>query len=174
MSYKPERKYIAEIKGLVNTSWLETGGGWLDGLERSGTNTATSFEILRNDFELSGSGDNLRINEAGTYHIKYEAILDLNDNTGPQYMVFATPSSSAGWTPSIEKTTLGGLVTSTSLRREFSDTTVNSTSCRTITLEITLDFDPATGNDNQIFARYYSNKNHVDEWIYQRIEITKL
>ncbi len=30
------------------------------------------------------------------------------------------------------------------------------------------------GNDNQIYARYYSNKNHVDEWIYQRIEITKL
>jgi hypothetical protein len=83
MSYKPERKYISEIKGLVNTSWTETGGRWFDGVEPAGSHTATSFEILRNDFILLGSGNNLRLSEAGTYYIKYEAIFDLNDIISP-------------------------------------------------------------------------------------------
>lgn len=174
MSHRPQKKFISEIRGLVNTSWLENGGRWLDGIERQGSQTATSFEILRNDFELIGSGDNLRFNEAGKYHIKYEAILDLNDTTSPQSMIFASVSGSSGWSPSIAFITNGGLITDTDLKREFTDIIVNSVDCRSVRLEFTLDFDPTIGNDNQIYARYYSNKNHVDEWIYQRIEITKL
>jgi hypothetical protein len=174
MSYKPERKYISEIKGLVNTSWTETGGRWFDGVEPAGSHTATSFEILRNDFTLLGSGNNLRLSEAGTYHIKYEAILDLNDTTSPQSMVFAHPGSAGGWTPNMQFISNSGPIGYTNLRREFTDITINSVDCRSVSLELTLDFDPSTGNSNQIYARYYSNKNHVDEWIYQRIEITKI
>jgi hypothetical protein len=179
VSYKPERKYIAEIKGLVNTESYETGGRWFDGLEPNGVHTATSFAILRNDFTLIGSGYNLRLSESGKYHIHYQCIMDLNDTTNPNALRIRTWGGSAdsGYTPVVTNDATKYLQTYTGMTRMYTDTTVNGVTCRAADMELTVDYDPTVGGYNQLGVDYYiSNPSHsaVDEWIYQRIEITKL
>lgn len=180
MSYKPERKYIAEIRGLLNTSWSETGGRWFDGIEPNGVHTATSFEILRNDFTLVDAGYNLRLSEAGTYRIQYTCILDLNDTTSPTALRIRTWGGSAdsGYTPVITNAAAQYLQTYTGMTRTYTDTTVSGVTCRTAAMDLVVDYDPTVGNYNQLGADYFiptpSYHSAVDEWIYQRIEITKL
>ena len=180
MSYKPERKYIAEIKGLTNTAWYETGGRWFDGVEPNGLHTASSFEILRNDFTLIGSATNLRLSEAGTYRIEYQCILDLNDTTNPTALRIRTwaGTSGNGYTPTITNAAQRYLQTYTGMTRRYTDTTVNGATCRTASMDVIVDYDPTVGNYNQLGADYFittpSYHSAVDEWIYQRIEITKL
>jgi hypothetical protein len=180
VSYKPERKFISEIKGLVNTEWYESGGRWFDGVEPNAVHTATSFEILRNDFTLIGSGYNLRLSEAGTYRIQYQCILDLNDTTNPAALRIRTwgGTSSNGYTPTISNGYQYYLQTYTGMTRAYTDTTVNGVTCRSASLDVTVDYDPTVGSSNQLGADYLiqtpSYHSAVDEWIYQRIEVTKL
>lgn len=180
MSYKPERKFISEIKGLTNTEWYETGGRWFDGVEPNGLHTASSFEILRNDFTLIGSAANLRLSEAGTYRIQYQCILDLNDTTSPTALRIRTwgGTSGNGYTPTISNGAQYYLQTYTGMTRTYTDLTVDGVTCRTASMDVIVDYDPTVGSYNHLGTDYFiptpSYHSAVDEWIYQRIEITKL
>lgn len=197
MSYKPERKYIAEIKGLTNSYYYQTGGNWFHGYEPNeiSGDQPSSFEILRNDFVInfenpagsawkySGS-----LSESGTYHFKYDAIVDVADTTEFEKFcirVYHSGSNTDGYTPSpgvqISSSPYNG-ASAFSIRedviRKYTDVTVNGNPCRYITLEFILDYDSTVQGFNGLFAlwtsHYSTATKHVDEWIYQRIEVTKL
>ena len=201
MSYKPERKYIAEIKGLTNSLYYQTGGNWFHGYEiyeRTPGGVAEqpdSFEILRNDFVInfenpagsawkySGS-----LSESGTYHFKYDAILHVADTTEFEKFCirrFGNPAINVtdGYTPSpgepIGNSPYNGaspFALRTDVIRRYTDTTINGNNYRNVNLEFILDYDSTVLGYNGLFAMWTSNTNtkHVTEWIYQRIEITKI
>jgi hypothetical protein len=197
VSYKPERKYIAEIKGLTNSLYFQTGGNWFHGYEPyeqtpgGVAEQPDSFEILRNDFVINfdnpaGSSWKYsgKLSESGTYHFKYDAIIDAADTTEFEKFCIRVFSSSTAYTPSPGEP-IGNSpynnATAFSLRediiRKYTDVTVNGNDCRYVTLEFTLDYDStATGLKHGLFAMWTSNSStkHVTEWIHQRIEITKL
>ena len=175
MSYKPERKYIAEIKGMTcSTTPTDTGGSFFDGTD--GSQTATSFEILRDDFGIVGTGTNKRLPEAGTYHLIYTAVMDLAYTTYPDMMYIHCASSSHGYTnPGLNPGVSSELRDNTGAGRKYTDATINGTTCRSLKFYFNFDYDPNTGSDNSLYFNYgYLFSNHVNEYIYQRIEITKL
>ena len=202
MSYKPERKYIAEIKGLTNSLYYQTGGNWFHGYEPyeqtpgGVAEQPDSFEILRNDFVInfenpagsawkySGS-----LSEAGTYRFKYDAIIDVADTTEFEKFcirVFHSGANTDGYSPSPGGEPIGSSpyngATVFSIRedvvRRYTDVTINGNACRFVTLEFILYYDSTVQGFNGLFATWFTNTSspikHVDEWIYQRIEITKL
>lgn len=187
MSYKPERKYIAEIKGLTNTYWFQTGANWFNGYEPTeiSGDQPSSFEILRNDFVItfenpagsawkySGS-----LSESGIYYFKYNAIIDVADNTESNRLgvrVFHSGSNTDGYTPSpaSDYTTFAARE---DVIRQYVDTTIGNNDCRSVHMEFTLEYDSTVQGFNGLFAQWTSGTNtkHVTEWIYQRIEIIKL
>jgi hypothetical protein len=176
MSYKPERKYIAVIKGMACSAYQDTGGSFFDG--NDDTQTATSFEILRDDFGLIGTGTNKRLPEAGTYHLVYTAIMDLAGTTVPENMYIHCTSSNHGYTnPTLSYSAVSSptLKTYTGALRKYKDTTVNGTICRTVTFDFTVDYNSNQGLSNSLYFNYRDGRTQqVNTYIYQRIEITKI
>jgi len=197
MSYKPQRKYIAEIKGLTNTYWFQTGGNWFHGYEPSeiSGDQPSSYEILRNDFVInfenpagsawkySGS-----LSESGTYYFKYNAILDVADTTEFEKFCirrFGNPAIGVtdGYTPSPGEpignspyNNATAFALRTDVVRRHTDMTINGNDCRNVNLEFILDYDSTVRGYNGLFSMWASSTGtkHITEWIYQRIEITKL
>jgi hypothetical protein len=84
MSYKPDRKYIVEIKDVTPSSVYGKGGYWFSN-SSSGTPVAAetigSFEIIQNDFAIDTSNNSAGywfIPEAGTFSIRVKAVMIVN------------------------------------------------------------------------------------------------
>lgn len=84
MTYKPERKYIVEMKDVTANQVYGRGGYWFSNSSSgtaSGSETIGSFEILRNDFAINTSSSTAGkwyIPEAGRFKIKVQAIMIVN------------------------------------------------------------------------------------------------
>ena len=180
MSYKPERKYILEMKNVTPNYVYGYGGLWFSN-SSSGTpkyvETIGSFEILRNDFTIDTSSNNevyWHIAESGTFLVKWNAIIEVTQTPADDDIyVMGYGSAGSPYTPTMHNASIR---TRTDVYRSVSNHSISGTAYQSVELSWvhTSSGGSAAGNMHALANFVTLTSALVNEYIYQRIEITKL
>lgn len=198
MSYKPERKYIIEIKDVTPNS-VDARGGWWFSDSSSGTpatggsslpETIGSFEIIQNDFTIDTSASyagNWYIPEAGTFSVRVKAVMIVNQTPSAEKIYIGCGGSGSNTPYSLNRNrdihSIGTRLHVDYFRNEHTysmsynpDNTGNLlTTFHTIEHSWIHESTGGQGGNMYLVAeRISSSTALVEEILYQRIEITKL
>ena len=178
MSYKPEKKYVMEMKNVTPNYPFGYGGYWFSN-SSSGTptyvETIGSFDILRNDFTIdtsSSSESQWHITESGTFLVKWSAVIEVTQTPADDDIyVFGSGSAGSPYTPAMS----GGVRLRTDVYRSVSNYSISGTAYQSVEQSWVHTSSGGSGGNMYAYADKVTNTQAlVDEFIYQRIEITKL
>ena len=178
MSYKPEKKHVLEMKNVTPNQVFGYGGLWFSD-SSSGTaqsiETIGSFDILRNDFTIdtsSSSESQWHITESGTFLVRWNAVIEVTQTPADDDIyVFGFGSAGSPYTPSMN----GGVRDRTDVYRSVSNYSISGTAYQSVEQSWVHTSSGGSGGNMFAYADKVTNTQAlVDEYIYQRIEITKL
>jgi len=178
MSYKPEKKYVLEMKNVTPNYVFGYGGYWFSN-SSSGTpryvETIGSFDILRNDFIIdtsSSSESQWYITESGTFLVKWSAVIEVTQTPADDDIyVFGSGSAGSPYTPAMDN----GVRLRTDVYRSITNYSISGTAYQSVEQSWVHTSSGGSGGNMHAYADWVSNTQAlVDEYLYQRIEITKL